>query len=226
MSLYEALDRFAGRACSPARGSWARGCRGCRRRWRGDCRGSCASAVWARPSARCSRAGARDLGGAGKPRIPAANLRGACSGVGGAVEPGASGAGRFRQACGRSQQERPPQMELAAAWLMRATRPVCFQRAGLVDDLVRFLLERMFKLVAGDPHLLAGWDPHCSSFAQRCGCRARFRLSAATSRLHRHRHTAADGITRRRRPAAPVANLPLPAAVADFRERHKLPEPH
>ena len=52
-----------------------------------------------------------------------------------------------------------PQTDLGAVWMARANASGILPRPDLSDDLIRFVLDRMFRLVAGDPRLLAVLGP-------------------------------------------------------------------
>ena len=52
--------------------------------------------------------------------------------------------------------EAPPHKQLTEAWIARAKAGGHLNRAGLVEDVVRFLLERTFYYVVEQPRLLLG----------------------------------------------------------------------
>ena len=175
MSLYEALDRFAGTgvlACAGLVGAalpdtveldGAALSRFLRERRMGEAFGAVLDAlaheIWIAQESR------------GFPQLISEAHAAELAGLLSKVRLGTDDFAKARQ----TQQQKSIHTELAAAWFMRATAAGSLPRAGLVDDLVTFLLERMFRLVAGDPHFLAGLGPALLEF------RATSALSPATS---------------------------------------------
>ena len=220
MSLYEALDRFAGTGVLACAGLVGAGLadgveldgaalsRFLRERRQGEALGAVldtlAHEIWVAQESR------------GFPQLISEAHATELAGLLNKVRLGADDFARVRQ----SQKDKSPQAELAAAWMVRATAAGVLPRAGLVDDLIQFLLERMFKLIAGDPHLLVGLAPTLLEF--RATVAVVTPVQAAPLPAIPAPQTASPPVPASATTA--VASLPLPAAVADLRERHKLPD--
>lgn len=108
-------------------------------------------------------------------------------------------------------------VDLAMRWISRANSMQLLSGPGLSEDLCRFLLERMLSLVVHDPGFLAALGPVLQEFRARHTARSSPAALPAPAPPPRAPSTAAA-------PPTPAAIAPRSTAVADIKTRHNLPD--